>query len=179
VSELNRQARAAIDAVARTISPTWNPPDAHIIVAGKRVGLQAGTLRRLSTGKNAGKLRLRFDKVANRVISRLQVAAVEIVPDGMTVVVSITAPIRLASKTAASLEELIRTHLARKRSGPDAKATIHGNRVRVRVLKNKSERAPRLIGFVHNSDSDAALILDITEEMLELFAATQQNALGR
>jgi hypothetical protein len=175
VSELNKAARTVIDAVARTISPTWNPPDSHIFVSGKRIGLQAHTLKRLSTGENAAKLRLRFDKVANRVTGRLRAAAVDIVPGGMTVVVTITAPIRLASKTAASLEGLIRSHLAQKRTGRDAKATIHGNRVRVRILKKEFERTPKLIAFVHNSDSDSELLLDITQEMLELFCATQNN----
>ena len=179
MSEPNKQARAVIDAVARAISPTWNPPDSHITVAGKRAGLQARTPKRLSTGKNTAKLRLRFDKVANRVISRLQAAAVQIVPGRMTVAVTITAPIRLASKTTASLEELVRTRVARKRTERDAKATIHGNRARVRILRNKSGRAAKLIGFVHNSDSDAVLLLDIAQEMLELFAATQQNLRGR
>ena len=177
MSKLSKQARAVIDAVARAISPKWNPPDSQITVGRKRVGLQAATLKRLSTGKNAANLRLRFDKVANRVISRLQAAAVEIVPSGMTVVVTISAPIRLASKTTSSLEDLIRTLLARKRAGHDAKATIHGNRVRIRILRNKSGRAPKLIGFVHNSDS--ALLFGITQEMLELFGATQQNLRGR
>ena len=180
MSELDKQARAVIEAVARSFSPTWNPSEYHIIVAGKRVGLQAGTLKRLSTGKDsAEKIRLRFDKVAARVITRLQAVAREIVPDGMTTVVTITAPIRLASKTTKAVEEILRSLLARKRQRSDESATIHGNRVWVRILRNESERAPKLVGFVHNADSGPSLLLDITEELLELFAATQHKAGSR
>jgi hypothetical protein len=142
VSELNKQARAAIEG-------------------------------------NAAKIRLRFDKVATRVIARLQAAAVKIVPDGNTVLVTITAPIRLASKTTAALEEMIRTLLTRKRPSRDAKATIHGNRVRVRILRNQSRRSPRLLGFVDNPDSDPTILLDLTQEMLELANAPQRKARGR
>jgi hypothetical protein len=177
VSELNNQARTAIEAVVRNFSATWNPYDSHVTVAGKRAALQLASVKRLSTSKgNAAKIRLRFDKVATRVITRLQGAAVEIVPEGMTVVVTITAPIRLASKTTSSMEEMIRTILARKRPSGEAKATIHANRVRVRILRNKSRRGPRLLGFVHNVDSDPTILLDLTQEMLELANGPQRKA---
>jgi hypothetical protein len=151
VSDLNKQARGAIEAVARTSS---------------------------GEGKGA-KIRLRFDKVANRVISCLQATAVEAVPDGMTVVLTITAPIRLASKTTLSLEDLIRTLIARKRPRRDYQATIHGNRIRIRIFRNESERGPKLLGFVHNSDSDSVVILDTIQEMLALPGTSRFPSGGR
>jgi hypothetical protein len=93
-------------------SATWekgsDPPDAYITVAGKRVAVDITTLKRRGTGLgNAAKPRLRFDRVATRLIERLQATPGESVPDGMTVLLTITAPIRLPSKTAASLEDKI------------------------------------------------------------------------
>jgi len=38
-------------------------------------------------------------------------------------------------------------------------------------LGDKSERAPQMIGFVHNSDSDPLLLLNMTGELLELINA--------
>jgi hypothetical protein len=167
VIDLNKQACAAVEAIARSISAAWNPSDSYTTVSGKRVGLKVATLKRLTAGKDAtAKIRLRFDKVAARVVASLQAAADEIVPGEMTVVVTITAPIRLASKTISSLEELIRSLVARKWPRRDAKATIQGNRVRIRILRSGSERAPKLVGFVHNSDSDSLLLLDMTQELL-------------
>src|SRR5579872_143112 len=48
---------------------------------------------------------------------------------------------------------------------------MHGNRVRIRFLKHKSERAPKMIGFVHNSDSDPLLLLNMTGELFDLASA--------
>jgi hypothetical protein len=93
------------------------------------------------------------------------------VPDGTTVLLTITAPIRLPSKTAAWLEDRIQTVLGRGSRGRDEKDTIHGNRVQIRLLRHESERAPKLIGFVHNSDSDPLLLLNMTRELLELISA--------
>ena len=173
MKDLKKPQRTAIEAVAKRFSATWekgsDPPDAYIMVAGQRVAADIATLKRRGTGQgNAAKPRLRFDKVATRLIERLQATVGETVPDGMTVLLTITAPIRLPSKTAAALEEKIQTLLGRGSPGRDEKGTIHGNRVQIRVLRDESERAPRLIGFVHNSDSDPLLLLNMTRELLEL-----------
>jgi hypothetical protein len=114
---------------------------------------------------------LGFDKVATRLIEDLQVILDEIVPDGTTVLLTITAPIHLASKTAASLEEQIQILLERKSRDRDEKVTIHGNRVQIRPLKRKSKRAPKMIGFVHNPGTDPQLLLNMTCELLELVRA--------
>ena len=132
--DLKKQERTAIEAVARRFSATWekgsDPPDAYIMVAGKRVAVDITTLTWRGTGHgNAAKPRLRFDKVATRLIERLQATLGETVPDGMTVLLTITAPIRLPSKTAASLEDKIQTRRGRGSPGRDEKDTIHGNRV--------------------------------------------------
>jgi hypothetical protein len=103
---------------------------------------------------------LRFDKVAIGVVERLRDAVGDAVPDGTTVVVTITAPIRLPGKTTAALEGKIRTLLGQKTSGRDVKAIVHGNRVRIRVVRRASRRAPTLVGFVHNPDVDPLPLLD-------------------
>jgi len=87
------------------------------------------------------------------------------------VLLTITAPIRLPSKTAASLEDKIQTLLRRGSPGRDEKDTIHGNRVQIRLLRDESERAPKMIGFVHNSDSDPFQLLNMTRELIELINA--------
>jgi transcriptional regulator len=174
--DLKKQERTAIEGVARRFSATWekgsDPPDAYIMAAGKRVAIEIITLRRRGTGQdNAAKPRLRFDKVATSLIERLQATIGEIVPDGITVWLTITAPIRLPSKTAASLEDKIQTLLRRESPGRDVKASIHRNRVQIRLLRGESERAPKIIGFVHDSDSDPLLLLNMTRELLEQTSA--------
>ena len=174
--DLKKQERIAVEAIARRFSATWemgsDPPDAYVTVAGKRVAVDITTLKRRGTGRGkASKPRLRFDKVVTRLTERLQATLGETVPDGMTVLLTITAPIRLPSKTAASLEDKVQTLLGRGSRGRNARATIHGNRVRIRLLRDQSERAPKTIGFVHNSDSDPLLLLNMTRELIELISA--------
>ena len=175
MTDLNTQQQTAIETVARRFSATWekgsDPPDAYIIVAGKRVAIDITTLKWRGTLKvNAAKPRLRFDKVATRLIERLQATLGETVPDGMTVLLTITAPIRLASKTAAALEGKLHAILGRESPSRDEKITIHGNRVQIRVLRDAPERAPKMVGFVHNPDSDRLLLLNMTSELLELIS---------
>jgi hypothetical protein len=173
---LKMQERIAIEAVARRLSATWvkgsDPADAYIELAGERVAVCIATLRARSAGpSNAAKPGLRFDKVATKVIEGLQATLGETVPDGTTVLLTITAPIRLPSKTAAALEAKIQSLLRRGAPGRDEKDTIHGNRVQIRLLTGQSERAPKMIGFVHNADSDALLLLNVTRELLESISA--------
>jgi hypothetical protein len=78
----------------------------------------------------------------------------------MIVVVTVTAPIRLPAKTAAALKERIASLVAGGAEVRNRKATIHGNRVRMRLLANPSKRWPRLVGFVHNRGVDPGFLLD-------------------
>ncbi len=172
MSDLKKQEQTAIEAVARRFSARWEKSgDTYIAIGGKRVALDIATLKPRTGQGNAAKLRLRFDKVATRLIERLQATLGETVPNGTTVLVTITAPIRLPSKTAAALEDKIQTLLARALPGRDKKDTIHGNRVQIRLLRGEYREAPKVIGFVHNSDSDPLLLLDMTCELLELIRA--------
>jgi len=169
--DLTKRERTAIEAVAQQFSATWEPgrrpPDAYLMFSGKPVAVNVTTLKRRRTGQSNAKPHLRFDKVATRLMDRLRTSLAETVPEGMTVLLSVTAPIRLPSKTAASLEDNIKTLLARRSPGRDHKDTIHGNRVHIRFLKHESDRAPKTIGFVHNPASDPLLLFNMTRELLD------------
>jgi len=168
-----KQERSAIEAVARRFSATWekgdNPPDAYMTVAGKRVAVDIATLTGHGAGQGDGaKPRLRFDKVVISLTERLQATVGEATPDGLTVLLSVTAPIWLPSKTAGALEDKIQALLGRGSSRKDESDTIHGNNVRIRLLRDESGCAPKMIGFVHNPDSDPLLLFNMTSELLEL-----------
>ena len=83
--DLKKQERSAIEAVAKGFSATWenggDPPDAYIVVVGKRIAVDITTLKRRGTGQgNAAEPCLRFDKVATRLIEPLQATLGETVP---------------------------------------------------------------------------------------------------
>src|SRR5947209_14413679 len=168
--DLTIQERTAMEAVARHFAATWEKDG--LTVARKHVAVHLRTLPRRGTGHGKEvKPRLRFDKVVLRLMERLQGTLGEIMPEGTTVLLTVTAPIRLALKTAAALEEKIHTLLQRESMGRDEKATIQGNRVHIRLLRNQFRRAPRMIGFVHNPGTDTLLLFNMTGELLELAGA--------
>jgi hypothetical protein len=101
------------------------------------------------------KPRLRFDKVARRLVAEVQDALRDDLPAGTTIIFTCTAPIRLASKTAASLEGEIRALLASRAS--ELAKTINGNKIGVRIVHKA--HTPNVIGFVHNPDRGAAKAL--------------------
>jgi len=162
---LRKQKQAAVEAVARHFSATWekgeDPPDAYLTIARKRIAVEVTTIKpRIAHRGGLTKPRLRFDRVALGLVRRLQAALCESVPDGKTLILTITAPIRVPSKTAAALEDKIRTYLARRSAQVEARDTIHGNQIRVRLVKGGgSERTSKVIGFVHNPDSDPDVLL--------------------
>jgi hypothetical protein len=172
---LNAQERAAIEAVAKQFSATWeaggDPPDARLLVDGKRVAVDIRTLKQ--RGRNqatAEKPRLRFDRVVIRLIEHLQATVGATVPAGTTVLLTVTAPIRLPAKTASALEDKIQTLLGRGAPQRDLNDTVHGNDVRIRLLRDGPERAPKMIGFVHNPETAPLQLFDVTSKLLDLFS---------
>lgn len=115
------------------------------------------------------RVQLRFDRVALRFIDDVRSALHAVVPDGMTLMFTITAPIRLASKTAATLEEKARGALARRSVRVALNETINGNQVRVRLVKGASKET-RVVGFVHNPGSDPDILFDVTQGLLKRVA---------
>jgi hypothetical protein len=168
---LTEQRQKAIAAVATRFHATLelgaDPLDTHLIVAGKRIAIAF-----TSGGSPASRLsgvappRLRFDRVVLRLLGRLRAALDDGVPGGLTVVVTITAPIRLPSKTAATLEESIRTLLKEPSAPGQLRETVHGNQIQVRTLRNAKTSSSKLVGFVHNRDSDPTSLFDLTDSML-------------
>jgi hypothetical protein len=110
----------------------------------------------------AAGLRLRFDKVAVRLVANVKAALLDIVPDDHAVVFTITAPIRLPSRTAAAIEDLVRGGF----SGHELRETVHGNQLRIRRVTGVAAAMPRVMGFVHNPDADPGAILAFAEERL-------------
>ena len=65
--------------------------------------------------ENVSRIHLRFDRVALRFVDDVQSSLNAIVPDGNTLMFTITAPIRLAAKTAIMLAEKVRGAVAHGR----------------------------------------------------------------
>lgn len=111
--------------------------------------------RELIARLRAAKLRLRFDKVALRVVGELKRELAKVVPPGETVVFTITAPIKHPAKTVVTLEKIVGwdpLHAERRE-------IVHGNEVRIRRLKGVPQNTPRALGFVYSAESSPGPIL--------------------
>jgi hypothetical protein len=109
----------------------------------------------------AAKLRLRFDKVALRLVGGLKAALASVVPEGQTVVFTISAPIRVPEKTAGALKNMVRSAPAVER-----REIVHDNEVRTRPVTGVPKHMPEVLGFVHSVESDAGAILALAEARL-------------
>lgn len=109
-------------------------------------------------------MRLRYDKVALRFTRELQDELNDDIPSGKTLVVTVTAPIRLASKTRAEVVE----RLHRKLAMDD---TINGNGVRATLLRGPGLKGVKVAVFVHNADTDPAEIIASARDLLTASAA--------
>jgi hypothetical protein len=135
-------------------------------IAGKPVALEVlAFMPKPARNRGAVKPRLRLDRVAVGLIHRLRAALGRVVPDDRTVVVTITAPIWQAAKTAAAMEEQIRLRL-RRRSAGRSTIRIHGNKIQIWILKGGTGLTSKLVGFVHNPDRDPAILIELTRALL-------------
>jgi hypothetical protein len=135
-------------------------------VDNQRIPVDVITLQDRGAGRRLSAMpHLRFDKVATRLVEQLRAKCEEIVPNGITVLLAVTAPIRMAAKTIAAVEERMSSLLIER--ARDAEETVYGNRVRLRILRSLPEPAPKLIGFVHNPETDPLQLFNLTSELFE------------
>jgi hypothetical protein len=115
---------------------------------GNLAALKGWSVGRLPAGTpTQGLPRLRFDRVAQRVVRSLQEALAAVPPGKTTMVVTITAPIRRPASTVEELGARLHRPLSR-----DFDKMVCGNRVRARSVRCDIKGGPRVIVFVHNPE---------------------------
>jgi hypothetical protein len=105
--------------------------------------------------------RLRFDKVAQRVVRDLRDTLSRAAPRNAAVIVTVTAPIRLPAKTVAELGRQFAGRLAR-----DFDKVICGNRVRARIVRRCVPGSPKVVVFIHNPAPPPGGLFKIAEDLL-------------
>jgi hypothetical protein len=112
------------------------------------------------------KLGLRFDRVALRLLDDLQVCSTRLVPKGKTLLVTVTAPICVPSKTATALEKKIEKIFHQQNTSKLVKMSIQKNQVQVKIVKNVQTKNLKFIGFIHNPTTKPKQLFDLTEKWL-------------
>jgi hypothetical protein len=87
-------------------------------------------------------------------------------PDGATVVVTMTAPIREPAKTAAKLEEIIKSRYSPHTAQSNWAGRVWGSQVQIRVVKGSGKFVEKLFLLVHNFEEDASALLDAAEKLM-------------
>ncbi|HKO79484.1 MAG TPA: hypothetical protein VJU78_03775 [Chitinophagaceae bacterium] len=119
-----------------------------------------------ANGLSVTKLGLHFDKVVVRLFEGLRVSVERVIPKGMTVIVTVTAPIKLPAKTEQEIEGIIKDFLDSGIRQQDRKVTVCQNEVRLRIVESSPKRADKFVGLVHNPGTDAKLLLDLATQWL-------------
>ena len=119
------------------------------------------TEREIAERITSAGIRLRFDRVALRLIGGLQASVVGVFPEDQSIVFTVAAPIKHPAKTGAALHRLLRDL-----PGGNIRQTISGNEVCARKVNAVLAGMPRVLGFVHNPESNPDLILDLAESKL-------------
>jgi hypothetical protein len=119
-----------------------------------------------SNGLSLSALSLRFDRVAIRLLENIRVAIEQKIEEEITVIMTITAPIKLPAKTASQLIEKIKNFLEFGIPPKDSSITIFQNKVQLRFVKSSKKESSKFIGLVHNPDIKPQLLLDLATQWL-------------
>jgi hypothetical protein len=152
--------QAAIAAVAREFTADWN--GRYLVLDGRLIALEIVALGQKAARDDSVRPRLRFDRVVLRLFADLRAAVSDVIAQDQAVIVTVTAPVRMGGKTAEAIADRIR---GGHRRG-DVNATIHGNQVQLRRIARVPKQMPKLIGFVHNPETDPGPILNLMQAML-------------
>ncbi len=117
-------------------------------------------------GLTVAELGLRFDRVVVRVLDDLSLALDATTPDGLTVLLALTAPIRLPGKMVAALEQEIIGLLRTGAAGSMRSVTVHENRAELRLVERALGRTEKLVGFAHNASVDVAQVFILAAQWL-------------
>jgi hypothetical protein len=74
------------------------------------------------------------------------------------------------------MEERIRSLVATRAAPARLACTIHGNEIQVHLLKGGSRRTAKLVGFVHNPDSDPTILIEVARSLLARIGAGERTA---
>ncbi len=117
-----------------------------------------------SAGEGLPNLQLRQDKVVLRVAVRLQEALGDVVPRDVTVLVTMTAPIKLPGRTVGAVQERIEAALPGR---DDVSEVIHGNSVRICFAKGRLADKRKVVLLVHNRDVDGEALMGLAQSLVE------------
>jgi hypothetical protein len=172
MTSLKDRQLAAITSVAKhfggTVSQDANERGTLLVIGRKRIPVSVAVIEpRVPKAPRLKPPRLRFDRGVLRLLERLRTALQDEVPAGVTVALTVTAPIRQPAKTATAVADRIRTLLGKRSKQAELTKAINANQIQIRLMRAGKGATSKLAGFVHNRDSDPTILFDLTHALLE------------
>jgi hypothetical protein len=133
-----------------------------LVQADRAIGEQVAR----AAGDTVSNMGLRFDRVVVRTLGNLRAYVNDRVSVGRTVVLTLTAPIKMPARTVAALQSEIDALLRAGAAKGDRVGTVFGNSFRLRLAKHNSSRNHAIIGLVHNRDIDSKRLADSAQQWL-------------
>ena len=116
-----------------------------------------------ANGVRLSELGLRFDKVALRLLRSLQNEIAKEELKTRTIVLTITAPIKLPARTEYELMKQIKAIVASGKKNNSSRSIL-GNRIR--VITQSLESGIHFIGLVHNQNVSSTTLVNMTARWL-------------
>ena len=117
-------------------------------------------------GCRVSQLGLRFDRVALRILDQLTCHASACVPEGVSVILTLTAPIRMPKQVVSAIQSGLSTLVQDDGDRTERSIALVGGQARLRLVEGVPQDAPKLLGFVHNPEIAAAQISDLAVKWL-------------
>lgn len=162
-----------------TVMPGANPQAAYLVRRGRRIVLDVIAVGSIVPLPSSKPPRLRFDRGVLRLFERLRAGLDEAVTAGTTVVVTVTAPIRVWAKTAVEMVGRTRTLLVSRTAKAELAVEVHSNQIRIHILRGRPALVPKVVGFVHNRDSDPNPLFDLARVLLRALGAVTRADTAR
>lgn len=178
---------SVISSVAARFSGTWrpgeDPPDAYLTIGPDTIAVEISTLVQHVTDDQGTRSRLSDDQGANRLVNVLKAELSDVIPEGYTVGLLLSAPILLPRKTQATLAKVIR-ELATSAGWfeGDREIEVNGNKVTLSYNHRPGSENTKVTAIIRNRSSDPDILKNamyILEQCVTKKTETCKNLIGR
>jgi len=164
--QLREDEEFVIRSLASSFEGRWdvgeNPPDAYLIVKGKRISVEISTLTQHVPSSKGGLIpRLSEDSTAIRICEELNDEIHEHISECTTILLTINSPILKARQTKKLLaEKILEVVHTSKGAEFDCEAQILGNKIRIHLIPEERPSGKKVVGLVPNSKSNPDILLN-------------------
>ncbi len=151
-SSLREDENFVIEALCNTYGGTWrvgeDPPDAYILIGGQEIAVEISILTQHVTDKS-GKLvpRLSQDSRVIRLCDELDEEFKSLIPSGVYIMLTISAPLNKIRKTKDYLIHEIK-EIVQRNSAIKRVVEINKNRVKIQLISGDRLSGKKVVGVV-------------------------------